>query len=135
LTSITFPRFIEYKDIEETSVIEEDIDLESDLTPSKRRKVIAEIKECLKVDCKYEDKNDLLTSDEISDINILLKKWRSNKKLRSFLKAAQRHICSVPIEQFHIKVTYYPQNFAVESIEDHHQIKLNSTEKLINQKL
>ena len=137
MRSITFPQFIQYSSIEETSVIEEELDFETDLTKRQRRKAIAEIKTSFEMNCDYEDDEDLIDSDsdDISDINLLLKKWRSNKNLRSFLETVQTCICSVTIEQFHDKVKYNPQQFVVESINDHHQIQLNITKELIDQKL
>ncbi|CAM4820723.1 unnamed protein product [Rotaria magnacalcarata] len=65
-------------------------------------------------------------------INKLLKSWRSNLKLRFFLKSFQSLIGSVPVAQFDIKVSYSPQQFVLESIEDHYRIQMKTSDKSID---
>ncbi|CAF0875007.1 unnamed protein product [Rotaria sordida] len=128
LRSVRFPPFIRYNNIEQIRVQRDDIDFSNDLTSRQQSKILAEIRDCFENGDRFEDYDVLLTDDEISEINGLLKAWRSNKELRYFLETVQYLICSVPLEQFNIQVPCYPQRFAREQPKDHYQIQIKLTD-------
>ncbi|CAF1340953.1 unnamed protein product [Rotaria sp. Silwood1] len=132
LTSIEFPRFISYENIEEVSVLKENVDFISDLTSRQKNTIIRGMKYCFANEDNFEDHNNLLSRRRVTKINRLLKSWRSNQKLQLFLNSVQTCICSVPIEQFDTKVSYNPQQFTLESCNDHYQIRIKTTDKSID---
>ena len=89
LTSVTFPPFIVYRNIEEISCVKERIVLRRKLTACKRQEIQDKISECFSRGDNFRDDNALLTSEQIIGINNLLKSWQSNKQLRSFLDIVQ----------------------------------------------
>ncbi|CAF1305635.1 unnamed protein product [Rotaria sordida] len=133
LSSVEFPPFIRYHNVERIRVVNENIHFSSNLTSYQENKILSRIRDCFECGHRFEDYDDLLTYNEISEINGSLQAWQSNKKLRSFLEAVQRLICSVPIEQFNIKAPYYSQRFARERPKDHYQIQIKFIEKSIDQ--
>ncbi|CAF4420746.1 unnamed protein product [Rotaria sp. Silwood2] len=135
MTIVTCPPFIEYSDIEEISVIRKRINLPSDYTSDIRNRIIAEIEHSWQNNCYYEDKSKLTTSSERLQVNKLLTSWGNNRKLRSFLESIQNLLCSAPIEQFCTNILYNPQKFAGESVEEHYQLQVKWTNKLIDKKL
>ncbi|CAF1334201.1 unnamed protein product [Rotaria sordida] len=134
-TFVTFPQFICYQNTEEISVVRGRINLSSYYNSYKRNQIIAQIENCFWTDSNYEDRNELTTSTEKAQINQLLKSWQNNRQLRSFLESVQSCICSVTIEKFDIKISYYPQQFALELFQDHHRIQIRSANKSIDQEL
>ncbi|CAF3595516.1 unnamed protein product [Rotaria sp. Silwood1] len=132
LISVTFPPFIFYQNIEETCLVKEHIQLGRCLTSREKNKILEEVETCWWRNQEYTDVNELATFSEKTEINKLLKSWRSNQILRSFLEVVQRLISSVPIEQFNTKASYNPQQFARELSKDHYQIQIKLTDKSIN---
>ncbi|CAF3839520.1 unnamed protein product [Rotaria sp. Silwood1] len=132
LRSVEFPPFIRHYYIERIRVVNENVYLSDNLTSRQQSKILARIRDCFECGDRFEDYDDLLTYDEISEINGSLQAWWSNKKLRSFLETVQRLIWSVPIEQFDIKVPYHAQKFAREQLDDHYQIQIKPIEKSVD---
>ncbi|CAF0917324.1 unnamed protein product [Didymodactylos carnosus] len=130
--TIIFPPFMYYYDIEDVSFTKERINLLNNYTTREREQIIEEVRRCWRNNLQYQNINRQATSTEQDHINHLLKSWRSNEKLRSFLQVVQSLICSIPIEQFDIKVSYHPQQFACEIPHDHHQIQYKSTNHFID---
>ena len=136
LHSIVFPDVIGYENIEESSVVKERIHLiTKNHTKNIRNQLLAEIERCWIKNCDYEDVNHLITPSQITQINILLRSWRSNQNLQSFLKVVQNLICSFPIATLNINVPHNAQQFALESLVEHHSIQLKSLDKSIDEKL
>ncbi|CAF1080146.1 unnamed protein product [Adineta steineri] len=134
-TSVDFPRFIRYSNIEEITFITERLNISSYYNSGEQRRAVAEIQNCFSRDSSYEDSNKLLNSNEVSRINQLLTNWQNNRKLRTFLELVQYRIFAVPIQQFNIKVLYYPQQFTVELSKDHYAIQLRLVNTPIDQEL
>jgi hypothetical protein len=135
MTSVTFPPFIHYQNIDEITVVNERIKLSTYYTTEERNRIIAEVQNCWRSDQDYTDRGKLVTSGEKDLISQLLTSWKNNRQLRTFVGVVQSYICSVPIEHFNAKVSYHPQNFTVESITAHHQIRAKRAEKSIDQTL
>ncbi|UJR12234.1 hypothetical protein I4U23_016411 [Adineta vaga] len=131
--SIIFPPSINYQNIEEVSFIAHRIPISNNTA---RNEILAEIERCWRQNCSYEcSDDDLISSTEITQINLLLRSWRSNSYLRRFLQYVQRLICSVPIEKFHTKLPYNTQQFNIESYKDHYQIQFKSSNEVLNSEL
>ncbi|CAF3852881.1 unnamed protein product [Rotaria sordida] len=127
-----FPPFIHYTNIQEFSIVQNRISCPQYLNSSEYEKVLAEVQRCLTENCDYTNVNNLLRSAEINEINKLLKTWQLNRKLRLFLKDVQTHMCSVPIEHFHTKISYIRQEFTHEKHADHHQIQFKFSNESID---
>ncbi|CAM4909258.1 unnamed protein product [Rotaria socialis] len=132
LINLAFPPFISYQKIEEFMFLRERINLRNNLTLSKMNQILAEVEACWWGNREYTTSDELISYYEVDQINTLLKLWRSNKTLRSFLEAVQNQICSVQIEQFTTKVSLYPQQFEREQTKDHYQIRMKPTDKSID---
>ena len=138
LISVTFPKFDRYEKIEEISVRRDYISFSWDVTESKRNEILEEIEECFKNNRTFTKtkENELFLYTSEAEINILLKSWQANKQLRSFLESVQNSICSdkmmAPLNR---NILINPQQFTLESIEDHHRIIFNEIHKPINPKL
>ncbi|CAF4169552.1 unnamed protein product [Rotaria sp. Silwood2] len=132
LTSITFPRFISYMNIQEVSIVKTSIPSGKRCNRCQNTLIIPEVERCWRENCEYPNIDDIATSTEKDTINILLNCWRSNKNLRLFLNTVQTLICSVPIEKFDIRVSYNPQQFLLESLKDHYQIRIKIVDKSID---
>ncbi|CAM4959090.1 unnamed protein product [Rotaria socialis] len=130
-----FPPFIEYFNMEEISPVKGRINLSSYYTSEIQNQILAEVENSWQNHRNYDNSNALVTFSEIAHINQLLMSWQNNRKLRLFLEYFENRISIVPIEKFHAKVLYYPQKFAAELIEDHHQICVKSGNRLIAQEL
>jgi hypothetical protein len=98
LESITFLPFGQYDSIEEVSVRKERIQFAWNQTLDERNLITAEIERSFIYDSIYVYINAQPTYFDTTHINTLLKRWRANQKLRSFLEFVQSGICSVPVK-------------------------------------
>ncbi|CAF1161225.1 unnamed protein product [Rotaria sordida] len=135
-TFTTYPSFIKYIDIEETSFIKERIKLPRKYELNERNQILAQIENCFSNGSNYENNSiKRKKSTKVVEINQLLTSWQNNRKLRSFLEFTQNQFCSITTEQFPTKLSYSPQQFTIESIEGHHQIQVKPTDILIDEEL
>ncbi|CAF0948665.1 unnamed protein product, partial [Didymodactylos carnosus] len=135
LGAISYPPFVQYENIEEISVQPERIKFPRKLARSNQPKALAEVEDCFAKNSIYQNQSFPERGIDTFAINRLLKSWRSNSELRSFLENVQSQFCSATIEQLNIKVPVDTQQFAVELFQDHYQIQLTSKDKSIDQKL
>ncbi|UJR11323.1 hypothetical protein I4U23_015504 [Adineta vaga] len=93
---------------------------------SERATALAEIERCFDSDTTY--KNYRLPDENINknDINALLRLWRRNKQLRSFLFDIQRQFFGVEICQLKMLMPTSTQQFKVELYEDHYHLQLDT---------
>ncbi|CAF1186849.1 unnamed protein product [Rotaria sordida] len=132
LAGITFPSFVVYTDINEISFREERIDISYRSNSSEKEKILGKAETCWRTNQQYPSDCSLATSYEVTEINRLLKLWRSNGELRSFLQVVQHLIQAVPTEHFHVQPPYHPQKFECELAENHYQIQIKPTKKSID---
>lgn len=130
-----YPPFISYSDIEEISVEKNRIDLSEECSRTQRKEIMKLIDDCFQKEESFHYDSDLLTKKEIKQINKLLTSWQNNKKLRLFLEAIERSICSYPIKEFNIQVQYIPQQFQIESHDEHYNLQVKPMQNVINPKL
>ncbi|CAF0995068.1 unnamed protein product [Adineta steineri] len=135
IASLLFPPFNSYVNITQISVQETYIPRGKRCVSCQKNLVLAEVNRCWKENCQYPDDDDIATSTEKNTINRLLNSWRSNRNLRLFLEAVQILVSSVPIEQFHKKISYVHQQFSQELLEDHYQIQVKSSNNFIDRTL
>ena len=135
LIDVSFPPFISYQKIEEISIIRERIHFQNDYPWGKTNQILAELNNCWCNNHEYDNRNHLVTPNEKSQINQLLKSWKNNFKLRTFLESIENRICSVSIEHLNKNVLCYPQQFIIENIKNHYRLIIKQTDKIINQKL
>ncbi|CAF1097430.1 unnamed protein product [Adineta steineri] len=135
LQCITFPPFISYQNIEEISVTKARISFPWFCTSDEENEIVLEIENCFVRNRNYETTNKKMDDYRKNEINSLLTSWQNNKQLRSFVETVQKILSSVNIETFSMKVTYHPQKFGCELIENHHHIQVKLTENSINQKI
>ncbi|CAF1027813.1 unnamed protein product [Adineta steineri] len=133
--SIKFPPFIDYQNIEEISFIKKRISISKIPTELARNEILTEIERCWRRNSTYKCPDDVISFIDVTQINLLLRSWRLNSALRTFLQSVQKLIHSVRIEQFQSKVVYNTQKFTRELFLNHYQIKVKSSKKLLNQDL
>ena len=135
LKHVSIPPFIIYQNIEEVSIVRERINLSNNYSLDKMSTILVEVNNAWSNNHDYQDKSNLVTSTDKTRINQLLKSWKNNLKLRTFLESIQDSIGSFAIQQFVTKVSSYPQEFLIESIKNHYRIEVKRTNTLINHKL
>ncbi|CAF3980773.1 unnamed protein product, partial [Didymodactylos carnosus] len=135
LGSVSCPSSVRYENIQETSFQSYRIQLPRNLGRYKRAVALQEIQDCFVKNCTYG--NDKVPERNIRtyEINRLLKSWRENGELRSFVENIQNHLRSVIMVPLNTKVPVNHQQFVFEFFQNHYQIHLNSTDKFIDQKL
>ncbi|UJR20208.1 hypothetical protein I4U23_023339 [Adineta vaga] len=135
LECVTFPQFITYERIEDITFVRNQIDFIDHHTPYDKNRIMSEIESCFSTNCCYEDKCRLVIPANVTQVNQLFTSWRNNHRLHSFLSDVQNRICSTAIKMFKIKVSYQPQTFSCERIENHHTIQLKVSCEPIDQTL
>ncbi|CAF3964773.1 unnamed protein product [Adineta steineri] len=135
LKSIIFPPFIEYQYVGEVSVVENRFKFTKSQNSNIRNQIITEIQRCWTMNINYQGVNNLSSPAEISEINMLLKSWRSNGILQSFLADVKQLLSSFPTEQFHTKVSTDSQQFIQESPVKHHRIQLECVRRSIDNEM
>ncbi|CAF0959459.1 unnamed protein product [Adineta steineri] len=76
----------------------------------------------------------LMSTKEVKQTNKLLTYWQNNKKLRLFLEDVENSI-SYPMEEFNMQVQYIPQQFEIESFDEHYKVQLKPMANDINPRL
>ena len=134
LSSVSFPEFIEYENIEEVSFESERIRLPRNVRGYNENLALSEIRRCYDTESIYE--NDQLPHKNINTrkINQLMESWRSNKTLRSFLPV-QKQICSVTMLPLNSRINVRAQQFSIESFQNHYKINVRSNDESIDEKL
>ena len=135
LRSIPYPSFMEYTNIQETSVQPLRLRFPNKLGRSKYPIAIQEIRECFEQNRRYENKQFPERTIDLRTINQQLQSWRSNGTLRSFLENIQNHINSLTIVPFTVKIPLRSSHFTVESFQDHYQIYFKPSKSHLNELL
>jgi hypothetical protein len=135
LRSVAYPSFVQYENIQEISVQPNRLKFPKKITSTKRPVAINEVKNCFDTNSTYRNNSFPHRGVNINEINMLLKSWRANATLRSFLGNIQNHIDSITIISLNTKINVNPSRFAVESFQNHTQIHLNSANKIIDRTL
>ncbi|CAF4113865.1 unnamed protein product [Adineta steineri] len=135
LRTLPYSELTHYENIQETSVQSHRINFPQRLFPKNREKALQEIRTCFNNNREY--KNETFPTWNIDEYKIerLFESWRANATLRSFLENIQNHIHSVTIIPLNSEVDANPQSFVTEPFQNHYQIKLNSQNNSINEKL
>ena len=137
LGSVSYPSFTQYTNIQELSFQSYRINLGT-MGHYKRNIVFKEIEDCFDKNCTYENNKFpemRKLNNQTYHINMLLKSWRENGKLRSSVENIQHHLHFVTMVPLNIKMPVNPQRFEFELFEKHYRIHLNMTEKFVDEKL
>ena len=137
LESVAFPMFGQYENIQEVCVQKGGLPFTWSHTDEQRQRILRIVERCFEWNSTfyYNEQSDE-PSLNTNEIKRLLNRWQANKKLRLFLHDVQNRIHTQGIFQpLNPKITSQPQQFILESIENHQHIKFKLTNKSINSKL
>ncbi|CAF4374193.1 unnamed protein product, partial [Rotaria sp. Silwood2] len=135
LRTLPYPEPKRYENIQETSVQSHRINFPSRLYPNNREKALQEIRSCFINNREYTNNTFPKWNINTYQIERLFKSWRANGVLHSFLNNIQNNIQLITIIPLNSEVNVNPQNFAIESFQKHYEIKINSQNNFIDQKL
>jgi hypothetical protein len=135
LRSVSYPSFIQYENIEETTVQDRRLKFPKKLTRSNHPVAIKEIQNCFATNSVYRNQSFPQRGINKSEINRLLTSWRANAVLRSFLNNIQNHLKTITIVPLNTKINVISPRYTFESFSAHYQIKFYSQNKCIDQTL
>ncbi|CAM4883176.1 unnamed protein product [Rotaria socialis] len=135
LSSVSYPSFTRYENIQEASYQSHRIKLPRNLGRYRYPVANREIQDCFNQNVNYENKSFPDRNIYKHVINQLFKTWRQNGQLRVLLNNIQSHISSIAMVPLDHQGSVGLQQFTFESFQNHYQICHNSTDKGVDQKL
>ena len=135
LDSVPFPAFVQYENIDEIIIQPARIHLPKKIGSTKRPEALKEIAECFDKDSLYVNRTYPERGIDKVEINRLLKSWRLNSKLRSFLWHIQSRFLSIHVIPLDVKTSVDPQQFGLELFQDHYRIQTMRVNRSVNRTL
>ena len=135
LRSLSYPSFINYKNIEDVSFQSHRIQFPSRLWNSNIPVALREIRRCFRENLVYTNEDIPMVKINEYKINKLFQSWRANRELRSFLGNLQDHIHSVEFVPLNSRISVCVQQFVVKRFQQHYQIELHLQDHHIDPQL